>query len=102
MNFMSEPQEIIDDIDILLENSEVQILPFIRFKSGAEISPNTEFAGILEDQDAADHLKFIHKQAVNISKIYFQENKSTQTLIKKYLISQVNESKEIAKTVFIA
>jgi|GEM_PF-7054780 len=90
----------IQDIDLLLENSSIEIA--ISFKSpslGAfelSMSPN---AGV--DNNPND-ITIIHSQAIAISKIFYQKNKETQVEIINTLTNNLTNRREIARTAVLA
>lgn len=87
--------DIKEDIDLLLENSGYASGPFITV-DGHEITPTGPLDTIHETIDEA---KSSQQQAIDLSKIFYQQNKANQKLIKEYLVTKLGSGREATKVV---
>jgi len=89
---MTKSQEIIDDIDLLIENSKIQKGSFIVFDDGLEANPQDV---ITEIYDTPDDVHIAHSQAIAISKIFFQQSKPVQADVKKYILGELGVDRDV-------
>lgn len=95
---MSGTSEALEDVDLLLENSAYNVTSHFTM-GGAEFTPDE-----LDDEDRSsifevDDRRIIQEQALDITKLYFQQGPPARTLIKVHLLKATNAADtETART----
>jgi hypothetical protein len=89
-------EDMLNDINLLLENSTIDAGS--HFKIDDNFVPINMRNDIYPNQDG-HVIDLIHDQSLTISKIFYQQNKGKQSVIKQYLLEKLPEGGQVCATV---